>query len=80
VKTLLARATENPKHRITIDLEEQTVTDEKGFHARFEMDPFRKYCLLHGLDDIGLTLRHAAALDSYESKHNAAFWSAPKPA
>ena len=80
VKILLACSTENPKHRITIDLEQQTVMDEQGFHARFEMDPFRKYCLLNGLDDIGLTLRHTAALDSYETKHNNAFWSAPKPA
>ena len=80
VKTLLARSTANPNHLITIDLEQQTVTDDQGFHARFEIDPFRKYCLLNGLDDIGLTLRYAAALDSYEEQHNAAFWSAPKPA
>ena len=79
VKTLLARSMENPKHLITIDLEQQTVTDELGFQARFDIDPFRKYCLLNGLDDIGLTLRHTAALDSYETKHNSAFWSAPKP-
>jgi 3-isopropylmalate/(R)-2-methylmalate dehydratase small subunit len=80
VKTLLARSTANPKHTITIDLEQQTVTDEQGFHARFEIDPFRKYCLLNGLDDIGLTLRYVAELDSYEQKHDTAFWSAPKPA
>jgi 3-isopropylmalate/(R)-2-methylmalate dehydratase small subunit len=80
VKTLLERSTVNPNHRITIDLEQQTVTDDQGFHARFEIDPFRKYCLLNGLDDIGLTLRYAAALDSYEQKHDTAFWSAPKPA
>jgi 3-isopropylmalate/(R)-2-methylmalate dehydratase small subunit len=78
VKTLLARSTANPNHRITIDLEQQTVTDDQGFHAHFEIDPFRKYCLLNGLDDIGLTLRYAAALDSYEQKHDTAFWSAPK--
>lgn len=78
VKTLMTRSTENPRHTITIDLEAQTVTDEQGFHARFEIDPFRKYCLLNGLDDIGLTLRHAAALDNYETTHNAAFWCAPK--
>jgi 3-isopropylmalate/(R)-2-methylmalate dehydratase small subunit len=80
VKTLLARSTANPNHRITIDLEQQTVTDDHGFHARFDIDPFRKYCLLNGLDDIGLTLRYTAALDSYEQKHDTAFWSAPKPA
>ena len=80
VQTLLDRCTKNPDHRLTINLEAQTVTDELGFNATFEIDPFRKYCLLNGLDDIGLTLRHAAALDSFETKHANAFWSAPKPA
>ncbi len=80
VQTLMDRSTQNPEHRITINLERQTVTDDKGFHARFEMDPFRKYCLLNGLDDIGLTLRHVEALDSYEAKHDGEFWSAPKVA
>ena len=78
VQTLLARCTADPQHKITINLEAQTVTDEQGFSAHFEIDPFRKYCLLNGLDDIGLTLRHEAELDSFESKHNAEFWLAPK--
>lgn len=78
MQTLMDRSTRNPEHRITIHLERQTVTDDEGFHARFEMDPFRKYCLLNGLDDIGLTLRHVDALDSFEAKHDAAFWAAPK--
>jgi 3-isopropylmalate/(R)-2-methylmalate dehydratase small subunit len=78
VETLLSRSTANPKHTITIDLEQQTVTDDQGFHAHFDIDPFRKYCLLNGLDDIGLTLRHEDALDRYEQKHDAAFWLAPK--
>ena len=78
VETLLQRSTANPDHQITINLEHQTVIDDQGFHARFEIDPFRKYCLLNGLDDIGLTLRHTDALDAFESKHNAEFWSAPK--
>jgi len=78
VQTLLARCTADPQHLITINLEAQTVTDEHGFSAHFEIDPFRKYCLLNGLDDIGLTLRHEAELDDYESKHDAEFWLAPK--
>jgi 3-isopropylmalate/(R)-2-methylmalate dehydratase small subunit len=78
VQTLLARCTADPQHLITINLEAQTVTDEEGFSAHFEIDPFRKYCLLNGLDDIGLTLRHEAELDDFESKHNAEFWLAPK--
>ncbi len=78
VHTLLDRVTQNAQHAITIDLEQQTVTDAAGFHAHFEMDPFRKECLLHGLDDIGLTLRHAAALDAYEQQHDREPWFAPK--
>jgi 3-isopropylmalate/(R)-2-methylmalate dehydratase small subunit len=78
VQTLIQRSTANPAHKITINLEQQTVADADGFHARFDIDPFRKHCLLNGLDDIGLTLLHADALDAYESKHNEEFWLAPK--
>ena len=80
VELLTARSVANPAHSITINLEAQTITDDEGFSATFDIDPFRKYCLLNGLDDIGLTLRHAAALDTYESNHNAAFWLQPRPA
>ncbi len=78
VETLIQRSTANPQHKITISLEAQTVTDDQGFHAHFEIDPFRKHCLLHGLDDIGLTLLHEDELDAYEAKHNQEFWLAPK--
>jgi 3-isopropylmalate/(R)-2-methylmalate dehydratase small subunit len=78
VETLIQRSTTNPAHKITINLEEQTVTDDEGFSARFEIDPFRKHCLLNGLDDIGLTLLHENKLNSYEAKHNEEFWLAPK--
>ena len=61
-------------YQLTVSLEAQTVTDAHGFHATFEVDPFRKFCLLEGLDDIGLTLRHEAALDSYEAAHDNATW------
>jgi 3-isopropylmalate/(R)-2-methylmalate dehydratase small subunit len=60
--------------RLTVSLEKQTVTDGRGFSATFEVDPFRKFCLLEGLDDIGLTLRHAAELDTFEAKHDEAVW------
>ncbi|HXC94966.1 MAG TPA: 3-isopropylmalate dehydratase small subunit [Edaphobacter sp.] len=80
VKTLLDRATKDPEHKITINLEAQTVSDDLGFNAHFDIDPFRKYCLLHGLDDIGLTLRQAHAIDHFESHHDKDFWSAPKTA
>ena len=76
---LLTRCSlKNPQHRITISLEAQTITDDEGFSATFEMDPFRKYCLLNGLDDIGLTLRHEAELDTFEASHDRQFWLMPK--
>ena len=78
VETLMRRSERNPSHKITINLEAQTITDDEGFSAKFEIDPFRKYCLLNGLDDIGLTLRHEAELDKYESKHDSEFWLKPR--
>ena len=78
VNLLTHRSLANPNHTITINLEQQTITDDQGFSASFEMDPFRKYCLLNGLDDIGLTLRHEAELDAYEAKHNEEFWLTPR--
>ena len=71
---LLHKAQTIPGYQLTVSLEEQTVTDSAGFKATFEIDPFRKFCLLEGLDDIGLTLRHADALDAYETKHDEAGW------
>jgi len=74
VGKLLRNAQQIPGYQLTVSLEEQTVTDGRGFSAKFEFDAFRKFCLLDGLDDIGLTLRHAAALDAFEKKHDAAGW------
>jgi 3-isopropylmalate/(R)-2-methylmalate dehydratase small subunit len=78
VEKLLANARTIAGYKLTVSLEEQTISDELGFKASFEIDPFRKYCLLEGLDDIGLTLRHAAELDAYEKQHDAAFWLQPQ--
>ncbi|MGO9436033.1 MAG: 3-isopropylmalate dehydratase small subunit [Terracidiphilus sp.] len=74
VATLLENAQKTPGYQLTVSLEDQAVTDASGFKASFEIDPFRKFCLLEGLDDIGLTLRHAAALDAFEAKHDNAIW------
>ena len=79
VQLLLDRAASTENYKLTVSLEDQTVKDEQGFSATFTIDPFRRYCLLEGLDDIGLTLRHADALDTFEQKHNADFWLAAKP-
>jgi 3-isopropylmalate/(R)-2-methylmalate dehydratase small subunit len=74
VAELLNNAKTIPGYQLTVSLEEQTVIDGQGFKASFEIDPFRKFCLLEGLDDIGLTLRHAAELDAFEAKHDQAGW------
>jgi 3-isopropylmalate/(R)-2-methylmalate dehydratase small subunit len=74
VEELLKNASTIPGYQLSVSLEDQTVTDGKGFKATFEIDPFRKFCLLEGLDDIGLTLRHVAALDAYEAQHDQAGW------
>ena len=74
VNTLMNNAKTIANYQLTVSLEEQTVNDSLGFKASFEVDPFRKFCLIEGLDDIGLTLRHEAALDAFEAKHDQAGW------
>jgi 3-isopropylmalate/(R)-2-methylmalate dehydratase small subunit len=54
---------------VTVDLEQQVVTDEKGLRYSFAIDPFRRECLLNGLDDIGLTLLHEADISAFEKKN-----------
>jgi 3-isopropylmalate/(R)-2-methylmalate dehydratase small subunit len=56
---------------IAIDLETQTVTTPFQDRFSFEIDPFRKHCLLNGLDEVGLTLARDAAISTYEQKHRA---------
>jgi 3-isopropylmalate/(R)-2-methylmalate dehydratase small subunit len=51
---------------VSVDLESQTITGPDGGELHFEIDPFRRHCLLNGLDDIGLTLEKQAAIDSFE--------------
>lgn len=55
-------------YQLTIDLENQVVITEAGERIGFEVDAFRKYCLLNGLDDIGLTLQHAEDIRAYEAR------------
>jgi len=84
VQTLLDRAARvqnsSDDYQLTVSLEDNTIRDNQGFTTTFAIDPFRRDCLLEGLDDIGLTLRHAADLDKFEQQHDAAFWVAPQPA
>jgi 3-isopropylmalate/(R)-2-methylmalate dehydratase small subunit len=65
---LMADASMGSNARLTIDLERQVVIRPDGTEIPFEVDAFRKHCLLNGLDDIGLTLEHEAAIDTYETK------------
>jgi 3-isopropylmalate/(R)-2-methylmalate dehydratase small subunit len=66
VAELSRRARERTGYRLTVDLERRAVTDEAGFEAFFSIDDFRRHCLLEGLDDIGLTLRHEPEIRRYE--------------
>ena len=79
VSVLMERAATMDDYHLHVSLEDNKIFDDYGFATDFIVDPFRRYCLLEGLDDIGLTLRHAEALDKFEQKHNADFWLAPKP-
>ena len=78
VQTLLDRASNRDGYKLTVSLEENTISDSEGFKTSFAIDSFRRDCLLEGLDDIGLTLRHAAELDNFEKQHDAAFWVKPR--
>lgn len=71
VAQIIERAQRHPGCRLTVDLEAQTVYDTEGFSVAFEVDPFRRHCLLNGLDDIGLTLQYEEAIRVYESRRPA---------
>ena len=69
VAEITRRSKEIDNYKLMVDLETLRVEDEHGFAAAFAMDEFSRHCLLHGLDDIGLTLEHEADIADYESKH-----------
>jgi 3-isopropylmalate/(R)-2-methylmalate dehydratase small subunit len=56
---------------VSVDLENQVITGPDGGSIAFEVDPFRRHCLLNGLDDIGLTMEKAARIDAFEAKQHA---------
>lgn len=68
VDELFAQVAVTPGYRLKIDLAAQTVTRPDGAVLSFDVDPFRKECLLNGWDDIGLTLRHADEIRAFEAK------------
>jgi 3-isopropylmalate/(R)-2-methylmalate dehydratase small subunit len=74
VSDLMQRIETHPGYRLTVDLEACVVRDDAGFSVGFEIDPFRRNCLLNGLDDIGLTLQHEAAIAAYEARRAQRGW------
>ncbi len=72
VDALMEDARRGADARLTVDLENQRVTRADGTTIAFEIDPFRRHCLLNGLDDIGLTLAKADKIDAYEARQRAA--------
>lgn len=72
----LMKVAEDSDNTVTIDLPNQVVRAQ-NMEYRFEVDPFRKHCLMHGLDDIGLTLEKGASIDAYEQRqHSTQPWLA----
>ena len=68
IDLLFAQVRENPGYQLTIDLQEQRISGDEFRSLNFEIDAFRKRCLLEGLDDIGLTLNHADDNRAYEER------------
>ena len=68
VEALMDDARKGANARLTIDLPSQTVTSSDGQVFHFEVDQFKKHCLVNGLDDIGLTMQKAPAIDAYEAR------------
>lgn len=71
IQTLFEQVESNPGYELEVDLPAQTVTRPDGTKLSFEVDAFRKHCLINGLDDIGLTLEDTEAIKAYEEKRQA---------
>jgi 3-isopropylmalate/(R)-2-methylmalate dehydratase small subunit len=72
VEELFRRAVQHQGYRLTADLEECRLSDEHGLSLPFEVESFRRHCLLNGLDDIGLTLSHEDKIANFERTHGLA--------
>ena len=68
VEILMNDSEKGSNARIEVDLEAQTITSADGKVFSFEVDPFKKHCLLNGLDDIGLTMEKSSSIDAFEKK------------
>jgi 3-isopropylmalate/(R)-2-methylmalate dehydratase small subunit len=81
VKSLMEKSERGQNAQFTIDLPRQIIVDPDGTEIPFEVDSFRKHCLLNGLDDIALTLQKGAAIDGYEDdRSRTAPWTTPAAA
>lgn len=69
VQEIMRRAQQREAYELTVDLERQTIEDSEGLSILFVVSEFQRYCLLEGLDDIGLTLRHEDSIREYELSH-----------
>jgi 3-isopropylmalate/(R)-2-methylmalate dehydratase small subunit len=67
VVRIIQRSQEIEDYRLTVDLERQVIEDDSGLSLAFSVSKFQRYCLMEGLDDIGLTLRHEADIRAYET-------------
>ncbi len=72
VDDLFARTAAHPGYQLAVDLQRCTISDTFGLQLKFEVDDFRRHCLLNGLDDIGLTLEQEAMISAYEVAHGIA--------
>jgi 3-isopropylmalate/(R)-2-methylmalate dehydratase small subunit len=72
IDDLFARASAHPGYRLAVDLETCTVTDDYGLSLKFEIDESRRQTLLHGLDDIAMTLQHEEKITAFETARGAA--------
>ena len=71
VDQLFREVNATPGYKLTVDLDKQVVVTPAGRGLSFTVDPFRKHCLLNGLDEIGLTLAHAEQIKAFEAKRKA---------
>ncbi|MCR8641695.1 3-isopropylmalate dehydratase small subunit [Paenibacillus sp. N1-5-1-14] len=69
VEDLFQRTAQYEGYKLNVDLEKKTIVDDHGLHIAFDLDEHRRQFLLQGLDDIGLTLKHADEITAYEERH-----------
>jgi 3-isopropylmalate/(R)-2-methylmalate dehydratase small subunit len=74
VKTVMQNAERLSGYKLRVSLVDKTVSDDQGFSARFDIDDFRRTCLLKGLDEIGLTLKHDAEISAFEAQRASRGW------